>query len=86
MNSIRYEGVIPAKLKIVCDCNRHKIKEVTYHDGWATDTGYSYEVVLRNGWRASDDLVHTLLDTSVDGIIRQIKAAERCDCDNCLGR
>jgi len=83
MNSIVYEGKIPATLRMVCDRNRHKVKEVTYSYGWSTDNGYSYEVVLRDGWRTHDDMVHALIDTSAARLIPRIKAAQLCECEDC---
>jgi hypothetical protein len=83
MNSIKYEGNIPKGLRTVCERRQDAIQEVTYHYGWATDTGMCYEVVLRDGWRSFDEIVHSLLDTTTKGMISQIKAIEPCECSDC---
>jgi hypothetical protein len=82
MQSIKYEGRIPATLRMYCDRHRHQIQEVIWCASLCDHGGY--EAVLRNGWRKIDDIVHSLTDPNCKGLIIQLKGIVECDCAECV--
>lgn len=86
MQTIRYEGQIPVRLRQFCDNNRHKVVEVIHGGGYATDSGEAYDVALRRGWKDGSDALgttHSIIATSYMEMIAAIKGAIPCDCEDC---
>ena len=74
--TVRYEGRIPKTLRAYAEKHAHQIVEVTF-DTLAIG---EYDVLLRDGWRKIDDIVHQLVDPTVKGLIGQLRGIVPCDC------
>jgi len=86
MQSIKYEGSIPDKLRMYCDRHRHQIAAVNAGGGYATDDGFSYDVMLRDGWKDGSDAMgscHTVMNTTLKGILIALRGVLPCDCTDC---
>ena len=53
-------------------------------EGYATDSGFAYDILLRRGWRMSDDWVHILIEPTVKDMLRQLRSVTACDCRDCM--
>jgi len=84
--SVRYSGDSPpATLRKWCDAHPFRVYELHCGGGYDTDRpdGFAYDVLLRPGWRMSDDFCHTLIEPTVAAMLRQLRAIEPCDCTDC---
>jgi hypothetical protein len=79
---VRYEGRIPQSLRDYCDAHAHQIVEVSVGSGYATESGRAYDVLLRAGWSAYDDTVHTVIEPTVAAVLTQLRGVSRCNCDD----
>lgn len=85
--NIKYEGVIPATLRRYCDRHRHQIAAVAAGGGYATDSGFAYDVMLRDGWCDGSDpfgSCHTLIEATLKEILSALRGIRQCECDDCL--
>ena len=85
--SVRYTGAPPpATLRKWCDAHAAQVLEVEVGYGYTTDRedGKAYDILLRPGWRMSDDFVHTIIEPTVADALRQLRAVARCDCSDCV--
>lgn len=80
---MRYEGRVPKSLHDWCDAHPERVYEVAAGYGYCTDSGFAYDIALRNGWRSSDDLVHSIIEPTVARALAELRAAVPCDCDAC---
>lgn len=86
---VRYCNDAPATLRRWIDAHPHIVQEFDCGDGYATDSGFAYDILLRPGYRMGDDFVHTLIEPTVALMLRQLRGVATCDCDECrelLGR
>ncbi|MDN8617162.1 hypothetical protein [Variovorax ginsengisoli] len=71
---VRYCTDPPATLRRWCDAHAHQIEEFDSGDGYATDSGFAYDIMLRRGWPMSDDWVHILIEPTVKDMLRQLRS------------
>lgn len=85
---VRYEGPVPKTLRAWCDRNAEKVAEVSAGTGYCTDDddGFAYDVMLRDGWRVRDDLLHGVIEPTVQKTLEILREVVPCDCDGCTGR
>ena len=86
MNKVKYENQIPKTLRNFCDKNADKVYAVGSGTGYSFDrnNGFAYDVLLRAGWKAYNDTVHTIIEATIKDTIDQIKEAKPCDCRECM--
>lgn len=84
-HTVRYCKPVPRTLKDWCDRHAHQIQEVDSGEGYAFENrnGFAYDVLLRAGWRMSDDCVHTIIEATVNDMLAQLRILSPCDCDQC---
>lgn len=80
---VKYEGKVPKTLRAFCDKNADKIVEVSAGTGYATDSGFAYDVLLRAGWGAYGDPCHTVIEGTVMDTLRVLRGLEPCNCEDC---
>ena len=83
---VEYAGTIPATLRKYCDKHSHQIAEVAYGSGYATDSGFAYDVMLRSGWCDGSDPLgscHTLIETTMSAMLSALRGIRKCDCVDC---
>lgn len=82
---VRYCKPAPVTLKRWLDANADKVQEFYKGRGYSTDreSDFAYDILLRPGWRMSDDYVHTLIEPTVHAMLAQLRAVVPCDCDEC---
>lgn len=73
----------PATLRRWIDAHPLIVAEFDCGDGYSTDSGFAYDILLRAGWSMCDDYVHTLIEPTVKDMLRQLRAVRPCDCDEC---
>lgn len=84
--AVRYTGETPPiTLRRWCDAHAERVKEVEVGHGYCTDRddGKAYDILLRPGWRMSDDFVHTIIEPTVQQALRQLRCVLPCDCEDC---
>jgi hypothetical protein len=81
---VRYCAEPPATLRRWCDAHAHQIQEFDSGEGYATVRGFSYDILLRPGWRMGDDWVHILIEPTVKDVLRQLRSIGVCDCRDCV--
>ncbi|WP_143045000.1 hypothetical protein [Variovorax sp. YR216] len=84
--AVRYSGETPpATLRAWCDVHPERVFELHVGGGHNTDRpdGRAYDVLLRPGWRMADDYCHTLIEPTVAGMLRQLRATTPCECEDC---
>lgn len=80
---VKYCKPAPATLRRWLDKNADKVVEFDCGGGYSTDSGFAYDILLRAGWRMSDDYVHTLIEPTVAAMLAQLRDVSPCDCDSC---
>jgi len=80
---VKYCKPAPATLKRWIDAHPEKVYEFDCGDGFATESGFAYDILLRAGWRMADDYVHTLIEPTVFSMLAQLRAVVPCDCEEC---
>lgn len=83
MNRVKYEGSVPKSLRDWCDRNADKVYEVHAGSGYCTDSGFAYDVALRNGWRDGGDVVHSIIEPNVRETLAKLRGIVACDCKGC---
>jgi hypothetical protein len=83
-HTVRYCRPAPETLRRWIDAHPHIVAEFDSGKGYTTESGFAYDVLLRAGWRMSDDHVHTLIEPTVRAMLGQLRSVARCDCDECL--
>lgn len=84
--NIRYEGAVGKTLRnwIERDKNaRQAVKEVSKSGGFTFEREVGYDVLIRAGWRVTDDAPHTVIAATVRDVIGILKTLEPCDCKQC---
>lgn len=83
--TVKYCKPAPATLRRWIDANPDKVYEFDSGGGYSTsnETGFAYDILLRAGWRMSDDYVHTLIESTVKDMLAQLRSVVPCDCDEC---
>lgn len=84
--TVRYSGdTPPATLREWCDDHSDRVYELHVGGGYSNDRpdGRAYDVLLRPGWRMSDDYCHTLIEPTVKAMLMQLRNIARCDCADC---
>lgn len=84
--TVRYTGETPPRtLRRWCDAHADRVQEVEVGYGYCTDRndGRAYDILLRPGWRMSDDFVHTIIEPTVQKALSQLRVIVPCDCDDC---
>lgn len=81
-STVKYEGRIPKTLRSYADKHAEQIIEVTWSDGYGD--GGAYDAFLQPGWSKCDDCVHTIINTTVAGLISELRGIVPCDCEDCL--
>ena len=82
---VKYCAEPPATLRSWCDAHAHQVEEFDSGEGYATDSGFAKDIMLRRGWRMSDDWVHIVIEPTVKDMLRQLRAIMACDCRECEG-
>lgn len=83
--TVKYCKPAPATLRRWLDAHSEKVREFDCGGGYSTDSdsGFAYDILLREGWRRGDDYVHTLIEPTVKTMLAQLRAVVPCDCDEC---
>lgn len=76
----------PKTLRAYCEAHVDQISEVDFGSGYATDTGFAYDILLAPGWRAYGDFVHTVIEPTVARTLTCLRSIEPCDCEDCRKR
>jgi hypothetical protein len=84
--NVRYCSDPPKTLRTWCDAHAHQVEEFDSGDGYATESGFAYDILLRRGWRMGDDCVHILIEPTVKDMLRQLRSIAECDCSDCVGK
>lgn len=82
--TVHFESSLPSrKVREYCEAHPERVAAICYDSGYATESGFAYDVMLRKGWSKSDDAVHTLIEQTASEILRELKNASPCDCERC---
>ena len=81
--AVRYEGPVPQSLRKWCDQHADKVYEVHAGGGYCTDSGFAYDVALRNGWRDGGDFVHSIIEGNVRDTLDKLRSVVPCECKTC---
>lgn len=84
--AVRYSGEPPPQtLRRWCDAHADRVVELHVGGGYAFGRrdGRAYDILLRPGWCMADDCCHTLIEPTVQAMLRQLRAIARCDCQDC---
>ena len=81
--TVRYEGPVPQSLRKWCDQHADKVYEVHAGGGYCTDSGFAYDIALRNGWRDGGDYVHSIIEPNVKEALSKLRGVVPCDCRAC---
>lgn len=83
---VKYETPVPETLRAFLDKNAHKVYAVCCGGGYSFEArnGFAYDVLLRGGWRMSDDRCHMLIEPTIALIMDQVRGAVPCDCNDCI--
>lgn len=82
MTTVKFDRRVPAGVRAQVEAHADKVCEVLVGDA---GDDYRYMAYLRSGWCKSDDLVHTLFGSTGRELIRELRAATPCDCEDCRG-
>lgn len=85
--TVRYSGdKPPAPLQVWCDAHADRVQEVEVGYGYCSGRadGKAYDILLRPGWRMGDDFVHTIIESTVNKALEQLRNVVQCDCGECL--
>jgi hypothetical protein len=80
---VKYCKPAPASLRAWIEKNPEKVYEFDSGDGYCTESGFAYDILLRAGWRMGDDFCHTLIEATAKAMLAQLRSVEPCDCDEC---
>ncbi|TDG02550.1 hypothetical protein E1N52_39225 [Paraburkholderia guartelaensis] len=83
LTPVRYVNRAPATLDRWIEAHANVVKEFNCGDGYGTESGFAYDILLRAGWRRGDDFVHTLIEPTVAAMLAQLRSVTQCDCDEC---
>jgi hypothetical protein len=79
---VRYTGPIPARLRAFCDRHAHQIAEVHAGDGYCTESGFAYDVLLKTGWcDYCNPTCHTIIEPTLADVLAVLRGVEPCECD-----
>ena len=81
--AVRYESRIPQSLKAWIERNKEKVFAVDYASGFNTDSGWAYDILLRNGWSVQGEALHTIIEPTIKDTLAKLRGVERCDCEQC---
>jgi hypothetical protein len=75
----------PKTLRAWCEKNTDKVQDVDCGDGFDTDSGFAYDVMLRSGWCDSfNPTCHIIKEPTVRALLLRLRSVERCVCADCL--
>lgn len=84
--TVRYPGArVSARLWRWCDAHADKVQELDIGPGYSFGDRdrKGYNVLLRPGWSMAGDCCHTLIEPTVAAMLAQLRAVQRCDCEEC---
>lgn len=81
--TVRYIGNVPKTLRTYADKHAHQIAEISAGDGYTTESGFAYDVLLRAGWQdSSNPTCHTIIEPTVREVLSALRYVTTCDCDD----
>jgi len=75
---------LPKTLKAWIEKHADRICEIDYGDGYATESGRAYDILLNRGWCAEDIGLHTIIEQTASETLRVLRASEKCECRDCI--
>jgi hypothetical protein len=84
MHQVRYEeGRIPKTLRAWLDANAEKVDAISSGAGYATNSGFAYDILLRQGY-STDEGMHTIIEPSIRAALLQLRSVGPCECRQCI--
>jgi hypothetical protein len=85
-NIVIFETTMPDGMKLFLEQQSHKVFAACRGYGYSVDNdnGFAYDILLRKGWKCSDDDAHTIIVHTVALAKKKIWGAIPCECLSCL--
>ena len=81
---MKISGNVPKTVLNWCKRNEEKIYEVHYGDGYNTNSGKAYDILLNRGWCEDiSDGYHTIIEGTAKETLEVLKNIRPCKCHDC---
>lgn len=83
--AVKYLSTAPKTLRKRLDANADKVCEFDSGSGYTTESGFAYDILLREGWQVAGEFSHTINEETVADVLLKLALVVPCDCKECRG-